>query len=170
MRIRRPLSLLLTPLALLGAAAPAIADPLHQPNPTPLWQAHPLGTEPLATTPARTTTTAGGAEPPATAPPAPTTGGGAATSAATTGGGAATPAPPTSGPTRAPAGARKAAKPAAGGASVVRPPKAASASTWGWARWAFLVVVAALALAPLVLLGRRRAGAVEAEAVEPQKR
>jgi hypothetical protein len=140
-RLRR-LALLLTPLALLGASEPALAGTSTKPNPKPLWQAHPLGTQPLATNPAPSATTSSGGS----APPRTTT---------RSGGGA----------TR---DGNKAAKPVASRSSSARQPTAALASGGGQGRWGLIVIVlgagvVTLALAPFILEGRPRAAAAEAD-------
>lgn len=145
---RRGLAWLLVPVAVLGASGTALADP-SDPNPKPLWQAHPLGTQPLATNPAPAATTSGGA----TTHPRTTTGSAGGGSGA---GGAAP--------------AEQDARPVASRSGRVRQPTAAIASPGGQGRWGFIVIVVGagvvtLALAPFILQGRPRA--TEADPAEP---
>lgn len=145
---RRALAWLLTLVAVLGTSGPALAGSAN-PNPNPLWQAHPLGTQPLATDPAPAATTSGG-----TSTHPRTTTGSAGDGSGTDGA----------------ANAQEKAKPVASRSSHARRPTAAIASPGGQSRWGIIVIlvgagVATLALAPFILEGRPRAAA--ADATEP---
>lgn len=145
---RRGLAWLLVPVAVLGMSGTALADSAD-PNPTPLWQAHPLGTQPLATNPAPATTTSGGAS----THPRTTTG------SAGGGSGADGVAP-----------AEQDARPVASRSNHARQPTAAIASPGGQGKWGIIVIVVGagvvtLALAPFILEGRPRA--TDGETAEP---